>query len=87
MPDVNIDFNITNGKIKPMHSVNNGPVGSSVRKGNNTYDYFKEAGIPYARNHDASFHHSYGGEYTVDVHRIFTDFNADPKDPKITTLK
>lgn len=81
MSEIIIDFGEGCGKVKPMHAVNNGPVGSKVRKGNSTYDYFREAGIPYARNHDAAFHQAYGGEYTVDVHRIFTDFNADPEDP------
>ena len=82
MQNIKIDFNEKNGKIKPMHAVNNGPVGSRVRLGNSTYEYFREAGIPYARNHDASFCQEYGGEYTVDVHRIFRDFDADPTDPK-----
>ena len=82
MTDIKIDFTKVTGKIKPMHAVNNGPAGSSVRKGNSTFDYFREAGIPYARNHDASFYTGYGSEYTVDVHRIFTDFNADPYNPE-----
>ena len=81
MKNIKIDFAKKMGKVKPMHSVNNGPVGSKVRMGNSTYPYFKEAGIPYARNHDASFCEAYGGEYTVDVHRIFRDFDADPCDP------
>lgn len=81
MNKVKIDFFKTDGKIKPMHAVNNGPVGSRVRMGNSTYAYFEEAGIPYARNHDAALCNAYGGEYTVDVHRIFRDFDADPTDP------
>jgi len=81
MTTIQLDFNQGAGRIKPMHAVNNGPVGSRVRQGNSTFAYFEEAGIPYARNHDASFCESYGGEYTVDVHRIFRDFNADPNDP------
>ena len=81
MTTIQIDFNRTDGAVKPMHAVNNGPAGSRVRKGNETYTYFSEAGIPYARNHDASFAQCYGGEYTVDVHRIFRDFDADPTDP------
>ena len=81
MINIIVDLSKISGKIKPMHAVNNGPVGSKVRKGNSTYEYFREAGIPYARNHDASFHTAYGGEYTVDVHRIFRDFDADPNDP------
>lgn len=81
MSNILIDFRKTNGKIKPMHAVNNGPVGSKVRATNGTYEYFRAAGIPYARNHDASFASAYGGEYTVDVHRIFRNFDADPTDP------
>lgn len=81
MTNILIDFTKSEGKVKPMHAVNNGPVGSKVRMGNSTYAYFREAGIPYARNHDASFSTAYGGEYTVDVHRIFRNFDADPTDP------
>ena len=81
MTSIELDFHRSAGRIKPMHAVNNGPVGSPVRKGNETFSYFTEAGIPYARNHDASFCQSYGGEYTVDVHRIFRNFDADPCNP------
>ena len=81
MTSITFDFQKTAGKIKPLHAVNNGPAGSRVRRGNSTFAYFKEAGIPYARNHDASFYVGYGGEYTVDVHRIFRNFDADPTDP------
>ena len=79
--EIMLDFEHVDGRVKPMHAVNNGPVGSKVRMGNSTYAYFREAGIPYARNHDAAFSTAYGGEYTVDVHRIFRDFDADPEDP------
>ena len=82
MTNIKLDFTKSSGKMKPMHAVNNGPTGSKVRRGNSTYEYFVEAGIPYARNHDAALHIAYGGEYTVDVHRIFRDFDADPTDPK-----
>ena len=75
------DFSQKCGKVKPMHSVNNGPAGSRVRGGNSTFHYFEEAGIPYARTHDASFYSGYGGEFTVDVHRIFRNFSADVSDP------
>ena len=63
-----------------MHAVNNGPAGSAVRATGND-EAFARAGIPYARNHDASFYSGYGGENTVDVHRIFRDFSADEQDP------
>ena len=67
------------GAIKPMNAVNNGPI-SSVR-GVGNLKLWQAAKIPYARNHDASFCSSYGGEHTVDVHAIFPDFSKDPNDP------
>lgn len=82
MQSINIDFGKRTGKVKPMHAVNNGPVykfASDQRVTN--IDAYKDAGIPYARNHDASFFATYGGEHCVDVAAIFPDFDADPNDP------
>ena len=81
MSQITIDFAKTLGKIKPMHSTNNGPAGEEVR-GTSNKEYFQAAGIPYVRNHDASFYMDYGGEYTVDVHRIFRNFDADENLPE-----
>lgn len=78
---IKVDFSDICGKMKPMHAVNNGPAGSRVR-GTGNFKEYEEAGIPYARLHDASFYSGYGGEFAVDVHRIFPDFNADENDPK-----
>ena len=80
MKQISIDFSKITGTIKPMHSVNNGPAGSRVR-GTSSFDQYAAAGIPFARNHDASFYSGYGGEHTVDVHRIFKRFEADENDP------
>ena len=82
MNTIKVDFQTTTGKVKPMHAVNNGPVykfASDQRVTN--IDHFIAAGIPYARNHDAAFCSTYGGEHTVDVHNIFKNFDADPYDP------
>ena len=82
MTKVRVDLNSATGRIKPMHSVNNGPVykfASDQRITN--IDSYRAAGIPYARTHDASFYSTYGGEHTVDVHAIFPDFSKDPYDP------
>ena len=81
MSTVKINFDKAVGKIKNMHAVNNGPIvaGSDQTKGNHLY--YKAAGIPYARNHDASFNASYGGEHSVDIHAIFPNFDADVNDP------
>ena len=77
---ITVNFANITGPIKPMHSVNNGPAGAKVR-GTSNFDAYAAAGIPFARNHDASFYSGYGGEHTVDVHRIFRNFDADENDP------
>ncbi len=71
------------GLLKPLHSVNNGPIHSLFRtdQSESNLHLFREAGIPFARNHDASFCSEYGGEHSVDVHAVFPDFGADPCDP------
>lgn len=81
MSEIIINTNEKMGKIKPMHAVNNGPVykfGEDQLVTN--IDAYREAGIPYARNHDASFYATYGGNHTVDVNFIFPDFDKDPYD-------
>ena len=80
MSSICIDFQNANEKIKPMNGVNNGPVGSAVTKTGNV-EAFAAARIPYVRLHDSAFCWSYGGEYAVDVHRIFRDFSKDENDP------
>lgn len=79
MFQINADFKNTCGKMKPMHAVNNGPVYKrSADQQVTNLQWFIEAGIPYARTHDASFNSTYGGEHTVDVHAIFPDFSKNP---------
>lgn len=70
MSAVKIDLSKPTGKIKPMNCVNNGPAGSRVRKTGN-FETYEWLNIPYARTHDSAFYTGYGGEYTVDVHRVF----------------
>ncbi len=83
MKTVRIFENQMVGKVKPMHAVNNGPIYKFAADQRITnIDAFRDAGIPYARNHDASFCSTYGGEHTVDVHAIFPNFDADPYDEK-----
>ncbi len=82
MLEFTLDLNKSAGKIKPMNAVNNGPETKGVRDTYTNFDSYTEARIPYARNHDASFYSGYGGEHTVDVHRIFRDFDADENDPE-----
>ncbi len=66
------------GKIKPMNCVNNGPLKPRLEQVRDNFEAYRNARIPYARNHDAAFLQEYGGEHIVDVDNIFTDFDADP---------
>ncbi len=78
---IDISFNNIVGKMKPMHSVNNGPVYNPRQRGGiSNIKAYQRAGIPYARNHDASLYYPYGGEHIVDVHAVFPDFSRDPYD-------
>lgn len=81
MANITIDRSTVVGNVKPMHAVNNGPIKARSDQTRGNFELFRDAGIPYARNHDASFCASYGGEHTVDVHMIFPNFDADPTDP------
>ena len=78
MDRILVDFSNNVGPVKPMHSVNNGPAykfASDQRVTN--LESYRAAGIPFARTHDASFCSTYGGEHTVDVNMIFTNFDRD----------
>ena len=75
MQKIAINFSESTTAVKRLNAVNNGPI-SSVRN-IGTSGIFQELQIPYSRLHDSSFCASYGGEYTVDVHRIFRNFDAD----------
>ena len=82
MNNIRVNFENTCGKVKPMHAVNNGPIYKfAVDQRITNIEPWREAGIPYARTHDAAFCATYGGEHTVDVNNIFTNFDADPYDP------
>ncbi len=79
---ISVDFSSSVGKVKPMHCVNNGPVYkfASDQRITNMEEY-REAGIPFARTHDANLNTTYGGPYSVDTYAIFPNFDADVDDP------
>lgn len=84
MESLKFDLSKKSGTFKMMNCVNNGPVcrrhTSSQKRSN--FTTYKEARIPYARNHDAAFFSTYGGEHTVDITAVFPDFDADPTLPE-----
>lgn len=83
MDVLKFDLSRNDGIFKIMNAVNNGPC--HKRHANDQYrsnlKAYKEARIPFARNHDAAFCAGYGSEHTVDITAIFPDFDADPYDP------
>lgn len=81
MASIIINFEQIINKIKPMHAVNNGPLSADVQQVRGNFESYRDANIPYARTHDASYCSAYGGEHTVDVHAIFPDFLKNPYDP------
>lgn len=81
MTELKFDFTNICGKIKPMNAVNNGPAGSKERE-TGAFAEYADLEVPYARYHDSAYYSGYGGEHTVDVHRIFKKFDADENDPQ-----
>ena len=82
MGTIRVDFEKILGTIKPMNAVNNGPImPARMFPKSGTFEDYKAAGIPFARNHDAAFCAGYGGEHTVDINAVFPNFDADPYDP------
>jgi len=72
--EISIDFSSSNGKVKPLHGVNNGPLVLGVNADLNVYH--SEAGFPYTRLHDPRW----PSPDVVDIPVIFPDFDADPDD-------
>lgn len=75
----------TTGSIRALNGTNNGPVATKDWQTNTATNrsakWFKAAGIPYMRPHDASLHVGYGGHHTVDISAIFPDFSKDVNNP------
>lgn len=83
MDTLKFDLSKPLGAFKPLNATNGGPwhkrhVYDQYRS--NLADY-TAARIPYARNHDSGVVDDYGGPFSHDITRIFTNFDADPCDP------
>ena len=71
-----VTFEQTIGKIKPMHAVGQPPFyGMYFEK----FHYLTDAHIPYSRLHDTGG--AYGRNVFVDIPNLFRDFDADENDP------
>ena len=75
---INVDFTKKQGKINPIHGVNNAPIlGGEPCVNSALFHYMKEAGIPYSRLHDTGFINKF-----VDICYIFPNFDADENLPE-----
>ena len=77
MVNIIIDVSEKGEKIKPMNAVNNGPYMQRSDQSRGNSIAYRQAKIPFARNHDAAFDSKYGGEHSVDITAIFPNFDAD----------
>lgn len=75
MSSVRVDLGAKSGPVRPLHGVNNGPVGYGglVDVGH----YYRELSVPFVRLHDPNWPHP----REVDIPQVFPDFDADPDDP------
>ena len=77
------DLSRESGEFKILNAVNGGPW--HKRHANDQYrsnfEDYKNARIPYSRNHDSAEIMVYGGPYSHDITSIFRDFDADENDP------
>jgi len=83
MQILKFDTEIKGGTFKPLNATNGGPCHKrhSKTQYRSNFETYKEARIPYSRNHDSALLSVYGGPFCHDVTRIFPNFDADVNDP------
>lgn len=83
METLKFDLSKDYGKFKILNATNGGPWhkrhASDQYRSN--FKEYKEARIPYSRNHDSAIVGIYGGPYSHDITCIFPNFDADVNDP------
>jgi xylan 1,4-beta-xylosidase len=73
---VHVDISEPIGVIKPLHGVNNGPLGYGSLV--DVSHHYRDLAIPYVRLHDPNWPHP----REVDVPQVFRNFAAHPDDPQ-----
>ena len=68
--DIKLDFNDTNGILKPFSEINCGPLPNHDMPGVDLTNPYQQTGFSFIRTHDFSG--------PTDISEIFPDFNADP---------
>ena len=84
MENILFDISKKYGQFKILNATNGGPF--HKRHANDQYRSnfleYKEAKIPYSRNHDSNACIIYGGPYAHDISSIFPNFDADENNPE-----
>lgn len=84
MENILFDIRKKYGQFKILNATNGGPF--HKRHANDQYRSnfleYKEAKIPYSRNHDSNACIIYGGPYAHDISSIFPNFDADENNPE-----
>ena len=78
------DLNNKCGAFKVLNATNGGPIYKRYNTDQlrSNFDAYKEARMPYSRNHDSGSLHVYGGPYSHDITKIFRNFDADVNLPE-----
>lgn len=83
MSTLTFDLSQRGKKFKILNATNGGPL--HKRHANDqtrdNFEAYKQARIPYCRNHDSNAITAYGGPYCHDITAIFPDFDADENAP------
>ena len=80
MVKINVDFNSTLGRVKPMHAVGQPPFGGGFLSFDFSHmRHLTNARVPYSRLHDVGG--LFGSNRFVDIPNIFRNFDADENDP------
>ncbi len=84
MYTLRFDLSRNDGKFKLLNATNGGPIHKrhATDQYRSNFQAYKDARIPYSRNHDSGNLAVYGGPYSHDISKIFRDFDADENDPK-----
>ncbi len=83
MHNIIFDTQKKEGSFKLLNATNGGPWHKRHSKAQyrSNFNEYKEARIPYSRNHDSGVQGIYGGPFSHDISKIFVNFDADVNDP------
>lgn len=84
MARIKFDLTKIKEKIKLLNATNGGPWHKrhANDQARSNFELYRDARIPYSRNHDSALVYTYGAPYCHDITKIFVNFDADENDPE-----